>query len=988
MNRLVVLFACFLFFGTITAQDQNPRAAKQYTQISGEIRNSSDRSVGITFFSDMISFTEELYQVPLDSLHRFSMRFQLNEATQINFEYRGQSLRFYLEPGDDLRLRFDGNNFYRTLIIEGKGATQNYYLQQAHRLHGHWDEANILYEMAQREPMDFRRYMDGLRRQKWSFINQFPEKEKFSEDFLYYAAADIDYWWAYFLLRYRMEHYVAQGKEQGMMPERYYTFLEDLVVSNDRATSNPYYLFFLDQYLLYKEELAKSETPKVTSAKAVNILVSVPNLFIMSKPEQQPIVTEVKKGDRMRYLGEKSSFKSKIMIKEALHEAYWYKVKTGDGYIGWAIGVGLLFEKEMTVDTTTIVSPDKKRQQTALQELKGKALYYTLANDLYFRAQNLSLEELEKEVKAFDLLNPIKSYDQTLRHTLAEAKAAENPTMKYGATNYRIISEPEIMTVRKKRTVVVNEPPLKRLRKVELNILDHAREMGVPENVVLLLGEMYQKKRREASGELVVKKEEKVIAAVGVTKKVPKPVAARPSEYIDIPMPAEERPSSPVSVSGKLENNTMKGLKLVLYSDPITFIEEVKELKLKPDNSFNLDVNLSHPQMGYIAYGENKTPIYLAPGDQLNVRFNALHFYKTLHFSGKGNIPNNYLLAKRKRFENEDEDLRKQMKDLAPAEFIVYMEEQRTLRMEFLGNYEKAYSFRPEFAALAKAAITYWYANQLMNYPWEHPLYHDQDAPMALPGNYYDFLQTVEVSDPNGLAYEQYTHFLDQYFDHLRDLPENNGFTKMELAEQHLYNEVLNFYKARLFTIACKRGKAKVNGPDIRDFIASSENETYNDVLRQAYNEAKGLTNGALAPDFKLLDATGRSVSLQDLKGKIVYLDFWASWCSPCVMQMRNSQQWKSKFKGKDVAFVYVSLDKNTSDWRNFIKTLPGSADGIHLIAASGNVYQSKIAKLYHVKRLPNVFILDKEGKVYFNSAKDTAQQRMSEMIENLLLLN
>ncbi|MFT5802027.1 MAG: hypothetical protein ACI956_001837, partial [Nonlabens sp.] len=813
MNRLVVLLACFLFFGTLTAQDQTPRAAKQYTQISGEIRNASDRSVGITFFSDMISFTEELYQVPLDSLHRFSMRFQLNEATQINFEYRGQSLRFYLEPGDDLRLRFDGNNFYRTLVIEGNGATQNYYLQQAHRLHGHWDEVNILYEMAQREPMDFRRYMDGLRRQKWSFINQFPGKEKFSEGFLYYAAADIDYWWAYFLLRYRMEHYVAQGKVQGTMPERYYTFLEDLVVSNDRATSNPYYLFFLDQYLLYKEESTKSEKPKAASEKAVNILVSVPSLFIMSQPEQQPIVTEVRKGDRMRYLGEKSTFKSKIMIKEALHEAYWYKVKTGDGYIGWAIGVGLLFEKEISADTTTIVTPEKKRQQTALRELKGKALYYTLANDLYFRAQNLSLEELEKEVKAFDFLNPIKSYDQTLRHTLAVAKATENPDLKYGATNYRIISEPEIMTVRKGRVVVVNERPLKplnRLEEVELNVLDHGREMGVSENVIVLLDEMYEKKKREASGGPVVEKEDKVAAAaVGPTKKAPKPINARPSEYVNIPLPAEDRPSSLASMKGKLENNTMKGLKLVLYSDPITFIEEVRELKINPDNSFNLDVNLRQAQMGYLAYGESKTPIYLAPGDQLNIRFNAVHFYKTLHFVGKGNTSNNYLLAKRKRFENEDEDLRKQMKNLAPAEFLVYMEEQRTLRMEFLGNYEKSYSFESDFAALAKAEVIYWYANQLMNYPWEHPLYHDEEAPMALPANYYDFLQTIEVSDPDGLAYEQYTYFLDQYFDYLIDLPENNGFTKVELAEQHLDNEALAFYKARLFTIACKRGKAK-----------------------------------------------------------------------------------------------------------------------------------------------------------------------------------
>jgi peroxiredoxin len=146
------------------------------------------------------------------------------------------------------------------------------------------------------------------------------------------------------------------------------------------------------------------------------------------------------------------------------------------------------------------------------------------------------------------------------------------------------------------------------------------------------------------------------------------------------------------------------------------------------------------------------------------------------------------------------------------------------------------------------------------------------------------------------------------------------------------------------------------------------------------------ITYGTLAPEIALPAVGGDTVRLSSLKGKVVLLDFWASWCSPCVMQMRNSREWKAQFKGKDVVFVYVSLDKNPMEWQNFIKTLEGSYVGTHLIADTGDVYQSKIAKLYHVKRLPNVFILDKEGKVYYNSARDVSQQRISDMINHLLL--
>ena len=963
MNRLVTILFCIWFLGTLTAQE-SVSSEVGYTQISGTVRNAISRSAEITFFSDMVSFAEELYQIPIDSTNHFSMRFQLHEATQINFDYMGQSLRFFMQPGDDLQLSFDGSRFFKTLVLKGKGAIQNNYLQQAFRLFGHWDEDHILYEIGERSPLEFRKYMDGLRRQRWSFLKQFPGKEQFTENFKYYAAADIDYWWGYFLMRYRLEHYVAQGIEEEPMPDQYYGFLEELVISNDQAATNPYYLFFLDQYLIFQEENEYSK-----SAEPINIRVNVPSLFVMSQPERQPIVTEVKEGGRMRFMGEKSKFKSKILIKDALHEDYWYKVKTGDGHVGWAIGVGLVFEQAHFADTTrTQIDNCSTRCQSALQYLQGKALYYTLANDLYWRAQNMSLEKLEQEVAQFMLINPIDAYDQILNHTLLSVQSKENPEIIYGATNYRIISEQKILSSRGNKGIVVNTAVLDEEEDDKKETIKGISTTNTLETIA---------------------SEEKIVSSIAMKNQAKTTSTSNSSfitEYIDIPLPEKERPTSPASINGKIENYTNKALKLILYSDPITFKEEEQELVLADNKTFNLDLDLRGPQIGFLKYGELQTPIYLEPGDQLYIRFNALDFYKTLHFSGKGNVANNYLLSKSKRFSSEEDDLRQQMKDAKPESFLKYMDEERTSRLEFFGNYSSSYEFSTVFAAYAKAEVSYWYAYQLMNYPWEHPLYHDEETPMALPASYYDFLQKIEISNAGALPNQQYTYFLDQYFDHLSSLPENKAFSKLQLAEQYLYDDVLSFYKARFYTIACRRGKAKKNGPDIRDFIASCDNEIYNDVLRITYNEAKGLINGSAAPDFTLMNTEGQSIVLSDFKGKIVYLDFWASWCSPCVMQMRNSKEWKSRFKDKDVAFIYVSLDKDIEAWKKFVKTVDSNA--IHLIADSGSVYQSKIAKLYHVKRLPTVFLLNKEGKVYYNSSKDTAQYRISEMIDHLLFSN
>ncbi len=379
MRLLIFLLLCS---ATLTAQDIPADDEGKRTQISGTLRNVTAPAVGITFFSDLISLAEELYQVPIDSTDRFSMRFRLHEPTQIRLNYNGQSIRLYIEPGDDIQLRFDGNALASTLVIKGIGALHNDFLQQEHRLFNQWNEEQLLYEMADRTPLDFRGYMDAQRRQRWSFFRQFPGRSKFSDDFRYFMAADIDYGWGYYLLRYRLEHYVAQGLKEAPMPDPYYHFLNDLVISNDRAMNNPNYLYFLDQYLRFRQEC-----DTLPIVEPVNILVDVPSLFMMSKPEQPPIVTELKKGDRLRFLNEKSDFKSKIMIREALHEDHWYRVKTGDGHEGWVIGVGLLFEPTPTPDTTGTGPPKLKSQsQYARELLKGKALYYTLANDLYWRA--------------------------------------------------------------------------------------------------------------------------------------------------------------------------------------------------------------------------------------------------------------------------------------------------------------------------------------------------------------------------------------------------------------------------------------------------------------------------------------------------------------------------------------------------------------------------------------------------------------------------
>ena len=121
---------------------------------------------------------------------------------------------------------------------------------------------------------------------------------------------------------------------------------------------------------------------------------------------------------------------------------------------------------------------------------------------------------------------------------------------------------------------------------------------------------------------------------------------------------------------------------------------------------------------------------------------------------------------------------------------------------------------------------------------------------------------------------------------------------------------------------------------------------------------------------------------LKKYKGQVVYLDFWASWCGPCKKEMPHSQELKKKYTGQDVAFVYISTDKNGSSWKNMIETL--NINGFHY-RASPDV-RMEIVEQFNLQYIPRYVLINKDGKVADANAKRPSDPMVKGDIDKLLL--
>lgn len=256
-----------------------------------------------------------------------------------------------------------------------------------------------------------------------------------------------------------------------------------------------------------------------------------------------------------------------------------------------------------------------------------------------------------------------------------------------------------------------------------------------------------------------------------------------------------------------------------------------------------------------------------------------------------------------------------------------------------------------------------------------------------------DYLASVMDSYRRVIDFEIRTHLVGSiYYALEKDGKATNEDTLLLLTDQALRGNT-RLAPIREFLLAKNISRSFIDyglrPQNFQNFIRFKKeypNSSYLPPLETIIGKHKELGEGTEARDFTATDANGNTFRLSDLKGKVVYIDTWATWCGPCIAEFPHSKKMVEHYKdNQDVAFLFVSVDEDTQKWKSFLKG-DRAPQGIHVNQNSASTPdESSIYSLYSMSGIPHYILVDKAGKIKVNKGPRPSEKESYELIDGLL---
>ncbi len=418
--------------------------------------------------------------------------------------------------------------------------------------------------------------------------------------------------------------------------------------------------------------------------------------------------------------------------------------------------------------------------------------------------------------------------------------------------------------------------------------------------------------------------------------------------------------------------------------------------KLNESNQFGFALEILMPQLVTIEYARNKAQVYLEPNDTLYVNFDAMNFQFSMKFEGKSAGNNIFIQEFKKRFPEEtnrfklrgynkgivhyelEEDLDTRMRQLNQVNFSKEMDREKMRKLDAIDFYQKTHgTLSKTFREYIWAEVQYDWAYKMMLYGYCYKNLHQ------ITPDFYDFLYEVEMYNPKLLTNAKYRKFLAGFVNYKYDTSPNKKEPyagQYEMSKSLLQDEVLFFFQADLIDRGFKKLDINTIIPIFNNFVEVNPYEEFDTKVLEAFQEANKYAVGSEAPMFTMKDIYGNQVSLNSYRGKLVYLDFWATWCRPCISKLETVKTVQRRLGSNDIVFIHLSLDRSPEKWKDQVNFR--NLEGIHLFVEGG--LDSEVIKAYNVRAIPEYFIIDRNGN-FAPKPKHTDSIQLQKHLEDLL---
>ncbi len=387
-------------------------------------------------------------------------------------------------------------------------------------------------------------------------------------------------------------------------------------------------------------------------------------------------------------------------------------------------------------------------------------------------------------------------------------------------------------------------------------------------------------------------------------------------------------------------------------------------------------------ETGYysLKHGSESTKIYVVAGDVLTMSLNTAMFDETVKYTGTHANENNYLAQAYLLDENLGQlNYYGYYAKLDENAFLKLNDSVYNLKFDHLKNAGK---LDAEFAYLEQKTLEFNQLDQIASYQSMHR-YVTKNQDFVVSASYPDPFKNINFTDENQLKITAYFILCESYFSDLldkqTDQKEDFYVRWLKLVDEKIGNKSIK--EAVLFSTASHYINTTENLDGFyRTFVKLSTNEEHIKEITTQYNLLKKIDRGQASPNFNFKTIDGKSVALTDLRGKIVYIDVWATWCQPCLGEIPSLKKLEEELREENIAFVSICAFDQEVRWRKMVPEK--NLQGIQLYCENKD---DAFLTGYMITGIPRFILIDAEGKIIDADADRPSNPDLKKQLMTLL---